>query len=108
MSLLAGEPTWNLDRSRGRTQGRSAATLFPLKQEEHATKMEADNASNYVIARCVLPKPVYIRDGQLAYRTSEMEQDRLYKIGWNGEDYALKKTGRGVEIFRFHPDENVE
>ena len=51
--------------------------------------------------------PVRIRtiDGQeqIAYRTSEMDEGRLYTVEWNGEHYALRKSGQNVEVFKFKP-----
>ena len=53
-------------------------------------------------------RPVFIRtvDGQeqIVYRTSEMDECRLYTVEWNGEPYALRKSDRDVEVFKFRPD----
>jgi len=32
-------------------------------------------------------------------------EGRLYKVTWYGERYAVLKTGDGVEILKFYPDE---
>lgn len=52
--------------------------------------------------------PVRIRtvggQEQIAYRTSEMDEGRLYTVEWNGEHYALRKSSPNVEVFKFKPD----
>lgn len=53
-------------------------------------------------------RPVFTRKGddgdEIVYRTSEMDEGKLYTIEWNGDHYALRKSGRNVEIFKFRPD----
>lgn len=41
---------------------------------------------------------------QIVYRTSEMDEGRLYAAELNGEHYALRKSGPNVEVFKFRPD----
>ena len=52
-------------------------------------------------------RPVYTRtvDGQeqIVYRSSEMDEGKLYAVEWNGDHYALRKSSPNVEIFRFRP-----
>lgn len=51
--------------------------------------------------------PVRIRtvggQEQIVYRTSEMDEGRLYTVEWNGEHYALRKSSPNVEVFKFKP-----
>ena len=42
---------------------------------------------------------------EIVYKTSEMEEGRLYDVEWNGGHYALRKSGRNVEIFKFRADD---
>lgn len=53
-------------------------------------------------------RPVCTRmvDGreQIVYRTQDMDEGKLYAVKWNSEHYALRKSGRNVEIFKFRPD----
>ena len=52
--------------------------------------------------------PVYTRTAggreEVVYRPQEMDEGRLYAVGWNGGHYALRKSGPDVEIFKFRPD----
>ena len=41
---------------------------------------------------------------EIVYKTSEMEEGRLYAVEWNGGHYALRKSGRNVEILKFRAD----
>ena len=54
-------------------------------------------------------RPVRIRTvggrEEIVYRTSEMEEGRLYAVEWNGGHYALRKSGRNVEILKFRADD---
>ena len=42
---------------------------------------------------------------EIVYKTSEMEEGRLYAVEWNGGHYALRKSGQNVEIFKFRADD---
>lgn len=56
-----------------------------------------------------LPEPVYVKsEGEyehLIYNSARMELNKLYPIIWNGQNYALRKTAKEVEILKFYPDE---
>ena len=43
---------------------------------------------------------------EIVYKTSEMEEGRLYAVEWNGGHYALRKAGRNVEILKFRADDS--
>lgn len=53
--------------------------------------------------------PVYVEDADgseiLRYREADMVEGRLYKVRWYGERYAVLRSGDGVEILKFYPDE---
>lgn len=53
--------------------------------------------------------PVYVEDAGgseiLRYREADMVEGRLYKVRWHGERYAVLRSGDGVEILKFYPDE---
>lgn len=42
---------------------------------------------------------------EIVYKTSEMEEGRLYAVEWNEGHYALRKSGQNVEIFKFRADD---
>ena len=58
-----------------------------------------------------IQKPVYVTkvDGEehLVYKSSLMEEGKLYEVVWNSKQYALLKTGSGVEIMKFHPGDKT-
>lgn len=57
-----------------------------------------------------VPKPVYreIIDGeeQLVYNSSQMEIGKLYEVEFKNEFWALRKTNKEVEFFKFQPHES--
>lgn len=64
------------------------------------------SAGMYIALQARRPVCTRMVDGreQIVYRTQDMDEGRLYAVEWNGEHYALRKSGRNVEIFKFRPD----
>ena len=56
-----------------------------------------------------VPKPVYVEtiddEDQLIYNSRIMELDKIYKIKFNNEFWALCKTEKNIEFFKFDKDE---
>ena len=54
-------------------------------------------------------RPVYTRtvDGreEIVYKSSEMDEGKIYTVEWDGEHYALRRSGPNVEIFKFRADD---
>lgn len=73
-------------------------TLF-----DHAPREEELDFALYI------PEPVYVEKTQsgleqLVYKSVDMELNKTYYVRWMNEDYALIRTEKEVEIFRFYPD----
>lgn len=111
MSQPIGKPTWEMNRISRPVESGSTGTVFPLILSEHETlhgpMHEATNSHNNVFGPYAMPKPVCVEKTDihewLVYRAFEMRPGELYPVRWKGEDYALKKTERGVVIFKFFP-----
>ena len=54
-----------------------------------------------------IPAPVSVinvcGEEQISYRPAEMAQNELYPVEWNGKNYALRKSGEKIELFKFYP-----
>lgn len=82
-----------------------APTARPLRRGQLRAFNRAGGGGLTMKAR----RPVRTRTAsgqeEIAYRTAEMDEGRLYPVEWNGEHYALRKLGGDVEIFKFRADE---
>ena len=107
----ADEPTWQIKR-RARLLRKSSNVektwvINSLDTEEITNQSHMSFSSNDVIARLVIPEPVYVNfvDGEehLVYNEGRMEINKMYSIEWNNRKYGLRKTDKGIEFFDFEP-----
>lgn len=87
---------------------RAGAGMVPGPRPARRGGLRACNQSNGTDLTVRTRRPVFTRKGdggdEIVYRTSEMDEGKLYTIEWDGDHYALRKSGRNVEIFKFRPD----
>ena len=67
-------------------------------------KIQNENDLYYILT---IQEPVVVvkinGEEHLIYRSNLMKQDKIYKIIWKNEHYALVKTESTVEILKFYP-----
>lgn len=105
IQLVGGEVSRSIAT---RTDAGMAAGPQPAERREmRATSYNDSIGIELAMRDC---RPVYTRmvDGreEIAYKSSEMDEGKIYTVEWNGDHYALRKSGAGVEIFKFRPNDN--
>lgn len=86
----------------------AAACVAPAARPARRGELRAFNRGSDAWITVAAHRPVRTRtvDGQeeIVYMASEMDEGRLYPVEWNGEHYALQKSGGRVGIFKFRAD----
>jgi hypothetical protein len=85
--------------------------IVSTRDESETPKESQSNVSGrlQIIAQVIMAtNPVHVRkiDGieHIVYNASQMELNRPYEFVWNGEEFGLMKTNRGVELLKFERD----
>lgn len=117
MSLLEPQSTWNERDSKSMQQIFVDTTgIVSFIGSDVEVKLSGPEWENYTVQEyldsLIFPEPVYVEeyDGveRLVYNSSKMKLGELYKIRWNNQDYALRKTDKEIEILKFYPDQKDE
>jgi hypothetical protein len=88
----------------------SGNSWFITSREETETSKQPSQgvSDNQTIAQITIPRPVYIRKVKgveyLTYNKAMMEPNKVYDVVWNGENYGLMKTDKGVELLKVERD----
>jgi hypothetical protein len=85
--------------------------IVSTRDESETPKSSQSNMSGLyqTIAQLIMTKnPVQVRkigeEEHIVYNASQMELNRPYEVVWNGEEFGLMRTNRGVELLKFERD----